>query len=144
MSAFSTDALLDAARFGEADELSAQLDAAGRNAALIAAVRDEAGSTALHMAAGNGHAACVQLLLQCWPPAAIDAANDAGNTPLHWAALNGHAAVVRLLCDAGANVEVTAVAPLAPPGRDAVRPDRGCAAAQRQRKEPHLQRHGAR
>jgi ankyrin repeat protein len=55
------------------------------------------------MAAANGHAAAVQLLLRAH--ATVDAASDHSGTALHCAAEQGHMAVVQLLLEAGAAVE---------------------------------------
>jgi hypothetical protein len=55
---------------------------------------DYNGSSALHMAAGNGFIDIVQYL--CDQGIAYTA-NRGGNFPLHWAALNKHEKVVKLL-----------------------------------------------
>ncbi|KAG7552279.1 Ankyrin repeat-containing domain [Arabidopsis thaliana x Arabidopsis arenosa] len=87
------------------------------------------GSTALHLAALNGHPRCIRILLSeyipsvpnCWsllknkkysvagfdPSVLHDVINraaDGGITPLHGAALNGHIETVQLLLDLGASV----------------------------------------
>ena len=57
---------------------------------------------ALHMAAANGHADAIRLLLS----KAADPSpktKDGGNTPLHWACLNGHAAATAALLEGGAS-----------------------------------------
>eukprot|EP01035_Chromulina_nebulosa_P069312 gene69312-biopygen15067 len=61
------------------------------------------GSTALHWAAGYGHAVTVTLLLD--RGADIEAKDENGWTALHDAAGNGHAATVTLLLDRGADIE---------------------------------------
>jgi len=81
--------LRDCARFGELAEVSALLSLGAHVDAA-----DAGGSTALHMAAANGHADVVRAL------AAAGAAlrdNAAGSSALHWAALNGQAATVAAL-----------------------------------------------
>ncbi|CAE6124527.1 unnamed protein product [Arabidopsis arenosa] len=87
------------------------------------------GSTALHLAALNGHPRCIRILLSeyipsvpnCWsllknkkysvagfdPSVLHDVINraaDGGITPLHVAALNGHIETMQLLLDLGASV----------------------------------------
>jgi ankyrin repeat protein len=57
---------------------------------------------AIHGAAGSGHEAVVQLLLE--KGAEVDAKTGCGATPLHWAAWNGHRAVMRLLLKEGAAI----------------------------------------
>ncbi|KAL2172498.1 hypothetical protein VTG60DRAFT_5252 [Thermothelomyces hinnuleus] len=122
------DDLLYAARTGDKDELTGLLSSLAERekvtpAELLISAKDEGKSTCLHMAAGNGHADIVALLLSYFPPAAaaaaaeeedeekkkqkqafLDAPNEYGNTGLHWAALGGHLAVVKLLVEHGASV----------------------------------------
>ncbi|MCJ1385533.1 hypothetical protein MMC17_008656 [Xylographa soralifera] len=63
------------------------------------------GTTALHVAAKNGHIEIATLLLD--HGADVEAKGDetgrSGETPLHCAASEGHAEVVKFLCDHGAN-----------------------------------------
>lgn len=97
--------VLELARFGELDDLLAYLSAPN---ACVDFVRPLDGSTALHMAAANGHAGVVAALLA---RGARLLPNHAGNTPLHWACLNGHEAVVAALLEApGADVYAKNVA----------------------------------
>ena len=59
---------------------------------------DGLGSTALHVAASNGHKNVVRLLLR-YDPGGLHSLNAAGNTPLHEAAERGHAEVVTALLE---------------------------------------------
>jgi ankyrin repeat protein len=61
------------------------------------------GIPVLHSAAGNGHKAVVQLLLE--NGANIEARSESEATALHWAAYGDHDTVVQLLIEKGANVE---------------------------------------
>ncbi|KAI4859101.1 ankyrin [Hypoxylon rubiginosum] len=102
-------------------------------AEILAAARDDGKATCLHMAAANGHAKTVTLLLSHFPPPSkastrgasaatpsptgdtsssqgtaaeapyIDVQNAFGNTALHWACLGGHLDVVKLLLSRGAS-----------------------------------------
>lgn len=60
-------------------------------------------STALHMAAANGHLETVKYILSLIPndeqKIFINLQNETGNTALHWASLNGKLDVVTYLCD---------------------------------------------
>ncbi|KAL0316581.1 UNVERIFIED_CONTAM: putative E3 ubiquitin-protein ligase XBOS32 [Sesamum radiatum] len=95
------------------------------------------GGTALHLAALNGHARCIRLLLADHIPSIpnvssilrkklkndesvsafdwralaeiVNGTADGGVTALHMAALNGHAETVHLLLDLGASVSATTV-----------------------------------
>ncbi len=69
------------------------------------ALQDDAGQTALHVAAAGGHAALVTALLAAG--AEINLQDDAGQTALHVAAAGGHAATVTALLKAGANTTLT-------------------------------------
>lgn len=64
--------------------------------------QDSYGATALHLAAQNGHAAVVQLLLD-YHPASINLVDNRGRTPVAWASRNGHQAVAELLIARGAD-----------------------------------------
>jgi ankyrin repeat protein/serine/threonine protein kinase len=90
--------LLDFARAG---------DPAGLRAALAAgadpAVRDAAGRTALHLAAGAGHREAVAALIAAGADA--DASDKEGYRPLHGAAAAGDPPVVEMLVQAGARTK---------------------------------------
>lgn len=103
---FDLEELLACARFGELDELKALI--AGHPsppAALLGLASPElhGNSTALHMAAANGHADVVAFLLGHIDRDAVNRRNEGGNTALHWASLNGHISAVELLLKAGAD-----------------------------------------
>ena len=68
--------------------------------------KDNNGETPLYLAAENGHASVVPLLL-AHPRVELNAKDNDGGTPLHGAAFNGHASVVPLLL-ADPRVEVNA------------------------------------
>jgi hypothetical protein len=93
--------VLECARYGELDDLRALLDAGAD-----VNYRDAGGNTALHRAAGNGHADIISLLIE---RGAAFVANSNGNTPLHWAALNGHAAAVSALLEKFEDADVLAM-----------------------------------
>ena len=98
-----------AARYGKLEAVSALLDA---NA--DPKLRDaESGTTALHLAAGNGHEAIVKCLINAM--ADVNAQDRDGLTPLHRAAQKGHVRAARELLDNGAQpnlVGMNGVAPL--------------------------------
>ena len=62
------------------------------------------GSTALHRAAGAGHAEVIRALAAAGAPLA--ARDDAGYTPLHWAAEFGQVASASALVEAGAPLDM--------------------------------------
>ncbi|KAI0968738.1 ankyrin repeat-containing domain protein [Xylaria arbuscula] len=131
------DDLVYLARAGEDAELTELLQelatrATATIADILAAAREELSkATCLHMAAANGHAKTVTLILSYLPvpakaskpvpapadsedaesaqaaaqgePAYIDAPNAFGNTALHWACLGGHLDIVKLLLSRGAS-----------------------------------------
>jgi ankyrin repeat protein len=83
------------------------------NDALNLNARNELGNTALHMAAANGHADLIDLLMQHSATIAqspgraaihVDARNQLGNTPLSYAAQQNQLGPVRRLLHFGANV----------------------------------------
>ena len=65
------------------------------------------GRTALHVAAGNGHAGAVRSLAARGGPAAVDARNKYNRTPLHRAAMGGSTAAAQELLEAGADASLT-------------------------------------
>ncbi|KAI0017175.1 ankyrin [Xylariomycetidae sp. FL0641] len=129
------DDLIYVARAGEDADLTEMLQQlASRESAspaeiLEAAREDQGKATCLHMAAANGHAKTVTLILSHLPPKApgmtptstaapesqsetatatatatyIDMQNAFGNTALHWACLGGHLDIVKLLLSRGAS-----------------------------------------
>ncbi|KAI0868689.1 ankyrin [Hypoxylon argillaceum] len=131
------DDLVYLARAGEDADLTEMLqELATRDVAtpadiLTAAREEQSKATCLHMAAANGHAKTVTLILSHLPvpdkksvaatpptaeeeagpeqaaaqtnPAYIDAQNTFGNTALHWACLGGHLDIVKLLLSRGAS-----------------------------------------
>ncbi|KAK5637158.1 hypothetical protein RRF57_012870 [Xylaria bambusicola] len=132
------DDLVYLARTGEGAEFTELLqELATRESAtavniLTAAREEQSKATCLHMAAANGHAKTVTLILSHLPvptkkstaavappedtesektiveaePAYIDAQNSFGNTALHWACLGGHLDIVKLLLSRGASPAV--------------------------------------
>lgn len=66
-------------------------------------ISDNQGLTALHVAAANGHAETISLLLKLG--ASISAKDVSKATALHHAAISGSAAAVDVLLSAGATVE---------------------------------------
>ncbi|KAJ3542403.1 hypothetical protein NM208_g4108 [Fusarium decemcellulare] len=109
------DDLIYFARAGEKDDLTETIKSLAEResaspAEIVAAAQDEAKSTCLHMATGNGHLEIVKQLIEYFDnrpkeqkQAFLDEANEHGNTGLHWAALGGHLEIVKLLLDQGAS-----------------------------------------
>ncbi|KAJ1482777.1 ankyrin repeat-containing domain protein, partial [Baffinella frigidus] len=58
------------------------------------------GGTPLHVAASNGQATAMRILLDA---GAKKGGSDGGESPLHWAATNGHEGAILVLLEAGAN-----------------------------------------
>ena len=63
-------------------------------------VKDNSGSTALHLAAWNGKLEVVQYLLEKGG-AEVNVKNNSGSTALHWAADKGHLEMVKYLFEKG-------------------------------------------
>ena len=72
-----------------------------RGAAL--ALKDDAGMTAMHYAAREGHSEAVAELVRSGAP--VNATDREGWTPLHDAAFNGQTATVRVLINAQAALD---------------------------------------
>ncbi|CCF58709.1 hypothetical protein KAFR_0F01130 [Kazachstania africana CBS 2517] len=71
---------------------------------LLTTCRDSSSkSSALHMAAGNGHLEVVKYITSLIDSEErekfVNIQNESGNTALHWASLNGKLDVVQYLCD---------------------------------------------
>jgi len=66
---------------------------------------DNLGNTALHLAAGAGHRAIIELLLK-QKGINIDAKNNQGDTPLHKAAWRSEIDAIKLLLQAGAKQDI--------------------------------------
>lgn len=87
--------LIEAAMSGQLDRLSYLLDEGVSPGAWV-----EHGTTALHAACMEGHAACVELLIQ--HKAKLDATDQDDVTPLYAASCGKHPLCVRLLLEAAA------------------------------------------
>ena len=90
--------IFDAVRAGDVDKVKALLQADPK----LAEVRTEDGSTALHVAALEGHAAIAGLLLA--NKAQVNARGLREETPLHMAMYDGHRAMAELLLASQADV----------------------------------------
>jgi ankyrin repeat protein len=93
----STD-IFDAVRAGDVEKVKALLQADPK----VAAARTEDGSTALHLAALEGHSAIAQLLLAS--QAQVNARGLREETPLHMAMYDGHREMAELLLASQADV----------------------------------------
>ncbi|MEV7404551.1 ankyrin repeat domain-containing protein [Streptomyces sp. NPDC091267] len=91
------DQLVRAAEAGDVTSVARQLE---RGAAVDAP--DSRGRTALDVAAGQGHAGVVRLLVDAGADPEQRAGEHKESTPLCLAAIRGHTAVVGALLDAGA------------------------------------------
>ena len=67
--------------------------------------RDDGDQTALHRAAGFGHANVVAFLIDA--NGKVDDADESGSTPLHLAAWRGQVDVLNVLIDRGAKINAT-------------------------------------
>lgn len=91
--------IFTAAEQGDLESVKALLEA---NPQLIDAV-DDAGYTAVHEAAYNGHTAVLEYLISRGGD--INARSNSGSTPLHGAAFHGRLESARLLIESGADIE---------------------------------------
>ncbi|CAA7260484.1 unnamed protein product [Cyclocybe aegerita] len=89
------DDVLLACRYGDLEDVEAFVKQYGTSA--LADVRDENGSTILHMIAANGHQDLLNYLLPLLPPTLLSVQNESGSTPLHWAALNSQLEIAQKL-----------------------------------------------
>ncbi|ORX78665.1 ankyrin, partial [Anaeromyces robustus] len=97
-------------RYGELEDMKAMMDNyleshPEASKCALASKQNAYGSTALHMAAANGHIDIIKYLIDdCnLSKKELEIKNDEGNTPLHWAALNGYLEAVKLLMTSGAS-----------------------------------------
>ena len=88
------DDLIYGGRAGDVDEIRESLAAGAPVDG-----RDANGTTALMMAAANGHVEAMQVLLSAG--ADINATNERGNTSLHWAVFTGQEEAVKTLLAVG-------------------------------------------
>lgn len=66
-------------------------------------IRDQQGTTMIHMASANNNVEVLQLLLVSASVEHVNVVNERGNTALHWSTMNGHVEATRVLIDAGAD-----------------------------------------
>lgn len=92
--------LLECARYGEDEELSAML-----TKGVPVDFCDGQGNMALHRASANGHTSIVRLLAAAGSP---HTPNASGNTPLHWAVQQGHLEATKALLELYPNADVLA------------------------------------
>ena len=90
-------------RFAEPDDLVVLAELIGADPSLCN-FQDDLGRTPLHMAAANGHANVMEVLLGAKP--AVNVQNHEGNTALHYCAMHNHLECARLLLNAGWKVSV--------------------------------------
>ncbi|KAJ1969610.1 ankyrin repeat-containing protein [Dimargaris xerosporica] len=102
--------LVECARYGEFDEMRTAVDTllathanVFPNASALLVQPNQAGNTALHMAAANGHLEIMQYLLDRLPPTGVNGTNQEGNTALHWASITGNIDAVQLLLNRNAD-----------------------------------------
>lgn len=97
------DAIILDARAGDLDSLKEIFTTMIDPSALIECKDEVSKSSALHMAAANGHFEVAKYMLSIVPKDRVkdwvNLQNDTGNTALHWASLNGKLDIVQLLCD---------------------------------------------
>ncbi|KAL3230820.1 Ankyrin repeat-containing protein YAR1 [Nakaseomyces bracarensis] len=101
------EAVIADARAGDLESLQEIFTTLIHPKMLKTCVDEDSGSTALHMAAANGHLEVVKYI---WESVKenysadetkeyVNKQNGTGNTALHWATLNGKLDVVEYLCD---------------------------------------------
>jgi len=107
---FDFEEFVVCARYGELEDMKAMMDNyleshPDANKCELASKKNAYGSTALHMAAANGHLDIMEYLInECMlTKKELEIKNEEGNTPLHWAALNGFFEGVKLLMSSGAS-----------------------------------------
>lgn len=101
------DAVILDARAGDLESLQEIFTTLIHPKLLATCVSSDNGSTALHMAAANGHLEVVKYIMEQVKQSAdagavgryVNLQNKTGNTALHWATLNGKLDVVQYLCD---------------------------------------------
>ncbi|CAB4255378.1 similar to Saccharomyces cerevisiae YPL239W YAR1 Cytoplasmic ankyrin-repeat containing protein of unknown function [Maudiozyma barnettii] len=97
------DAIIQDARAGDVDSLKEIFTTLIDPSMLVTCKDSVSQSSALHMAAANGHLDTVKYILSLVPESEqkefINLQNETGNTALHWASLNGKLDVVTYLCD---------------------------------------------
>ncbi|SMN21549.1 similar to Saccharomyces cerevisiae YPL239W YAR1 Cytoplasmic ankyrin-repeat containing protein of unknown function [Maudiozyma saulgeensis] len=97
------DAIIQDARAGDEESLK-EIFTTLIDPSMLVTCRDSISqSSALHMAAANGHLDTVKYILSLVSDSEqkefINLQNETGNTALHWASLNGKLDVVTYLCD---------------------------------------------
>ncbi|QEU60683.1 Yar1 [Kluyveromyces lactis] len=97
------EAIIVDARAGDLESLKDIFTTLIDPCALIECTDELSKSSALHMAAANGHFEVVKYLLSISPKDKVkewvNKQNETGNTALHWASLNGKLDIVQLLCE---------------------------------------------
>lgn len=94
------------------DDIQAMQELVSKKRYTIDYCRDEAGNTALHLAAEKGHLGITNILIK--GEVSLDAKNYDGNTPLHFAVYFGQAHIVERLIQLGSDVFVQNKAGLFP------------------------------
>ncbi|CDO93672.1 unnamed protein product [Kluyveromyces dobzhanskii CBS 2104] len=97
------DAIILDARAGDLESLKDIFTTLIDPSTLVECTDELSKSSALHMAAANGHTEVVKYLLSIYPKDKVNEwvnkQNETGNTALHWASLNGKLDVVQYLCE---------------------------------------------
>ncbi|KAK4688543.1 hypothetical protein P7C73_g1568, partial [Tremellales sp. Uapishka_1] len=84
-------------RYGELEEVTAYTEKYGW--ASVGGIKDDRGSTVLHMVCANGHVDILNLLLPHVPSSLLSQPNSADTPPLHWAILNNQVDIVKALAE---------------------------------------------